>query len=126
VRLVRELPRSRTRAAGPVEGKWQGRQNQQRMERRRKDEGRGEMEGAEQSHVNCAGRLRNTSMSDRNETEDMTAATCSKLSSNPAAGRECMDSSTTVEEDIDTDDQPYRRQQYLYPSSSSWIRAVGD
>ena len=40
VRLVRGLPRSWTRAAGPVEGKWQRRQNQQRMERRRKDEGR--------------------------------------------------------------------------------------
>jgi len=48
-------------------------------------------------------------MSDRNETEDMTAATCSKPSSNPAAGRECMDSSATVDEVIDTDDQPYRR-----------------
>ena len=38
VRLVKRLPRSR--AAGPVEGKWQRRQNQQWMERRRKDEGR--------------------------------------------------------------------------------------
>ena len=35
-------------------------------------------------------------------------------------------SGTAIDEDIDTDDQPYRRRQYLYPSSSSRIRAVGD
>jgi len=71
-------------------------------------------------------RERESHMSDRNETEDMTAATCSKPSSNPAAGRGCVDRSATIDEDIDTDDQPYRRQQYLYSSSSSRIRAVGD
>ena len=62
-------------------------------------------------------------MSDRHETGDMTAATCSKPSPNPAAGRGCIDSSEAIDEDIDTDDQPQRRRQYLYPSS---IRAVGD
>jgi len=40
VRLVRGLPRSWTRAAGAVEGKWYQRQNWQWMERRRIDEGR--------------------------------------------------------------------------------------
>ena len=60
--------------------------------------------------------LRKASMSDRDEMEDMTTATCSKLSPGPAARRGCIDSSAT------TDDQPYRRQQYLYPSSSSRIR----
>jgi len=40
VRLVRGLPRSRTRAAAPVEGKWYQLQNWQWMERWRKDEGR--------------------------------------------------------------------------------------
>jgi len=70
--------------------------------------------------------LRNASMSDHDETEDMTAATCSKPSPNPAAGRGCIDSSEAIDEDIDTDDQPQRRRQYLYPSSSSRIRAVGD
>jgi len=48
--------------------------------------------------------LGNASMSDRDEMEDMTAATCSKPSPNPAAGREFIDSSSTIDEDIDTDD----------------------
>ena len=121
VKLVRGLPRSWTGAAGPVEGKWQRRQNQQRMERRRKDEGR-EMEGAGAVAHERGIPLRNASVSDRDETEDMTAATCSKPSPNPAEGRGCIDSSAT----IDTNDQPYRRRQYLYPSSGSRIRAVGD
>jgi len=45
-------------------------------------------------------------MSDRDEMEDMMAATCSKLSPNPAAGRGCIDSSATIDEDIDPNDQP--------------------
>jgi len=63
--------------------------------------------------------LRNASVDDRDETEDMTATTCSKRSSNPAAGRGCIDSSATIDADVDTDDQPYRLRQYLYPSSTS-------
>jgi len=56
VRLVRGSPRSRTRAAAPVEGKWCQLQNWQWMEKRRKDDGRerdggSEMEGAGVSHV---------------------------------------------------------------------------
>jgi len=62
--------------------------------------------------------LRKASMSDRDEMEDMTTATCSKLSPGPAAGRGCIDSSATIDTDVDTDDQPYRRRQYLYPSSN--------
>ena len=41
-----------------------------------------------------------------NEMEDMTAATCSKPSPNPAAGRGCIDSSATIDADIDPNDQP--------------------
>jgi len=65
----------------------------------------------EQAHMDRRrGRpLRKASMSDRDEMEEMTTATCSKLSPNPAAGRWCIDSSTTINADIDTDDQPYRR-----------------
>ena len=44
--------------------------------------------------------LRNASVSDRDEMKDMTAATCSNPSPSPAAGRGCIDSSTTIDEDI--------------------------
>jgi len=63
----------------------------------------GEMERAGAVAQEPSRPLRNASIFDRDEKEDMTAATCSKPSPNPAAGRGCIDSSATIDEDIDTD-----------------------
>ena len=52
VRLVRGLPRSRTMAAAPVEGKWYQLQNWQRTGKRRKDDGR-ERDGGSGSSLTC-------------------------------------------------------------------------
>jgi len=56
------------------------------------------MEGAGAVSHKRSKPLRKASMSDRNETEEMTAASCSNPSPNPAAGRGCIDSRATTDE----------------------------
>jgi len=88
----------------------------------RRTKGGREMKGARAVTHEQSRPLRTVSMSDCDETEDMTAATCSKLTLKPAAECGCINSSKAIDKDINTNDQPQWRQQYLYPSS---IQAVG-